>query len=189
MRVTVLRGGLDWRQRDTMSGKFTSISRYTNNFIVVLLSRSSLEPLISLDIVGTKLYCFSCYLPGPLQAQGDDILFSLRWFCFKKAWGRVFHVAATNSTAGRPFVKRYFLKGIAIGHTSEGCQSFTVLPADNSTLSRNCNKWTSGQVYEFSQITVTQARSLASFNTIVLFCFALLRALPSDVVLKWSCFS
>ena len=30
-----------------------------------------------------------------------------------------------------------------------------------------------GQVYEFSQITVTQARSLASFNTIVLSCFVL----------------
>ena len=58
-----------------MSGKFTSISSYINNFIVVLFSRSSLEALISLDLVGTKLYCFSCYLPGPLQAQGDDILF------------------------------------------------------------------------------------------------------------------
>ena len=62
----------------------------------------------------------------------------LRWFCFKKARGRVFHVATSNNTAGHHVVD-YFLK--AVGYTAETCQSFTVLPDDNSTLSLNCDEW------------------------------------------------
>ena len=37
---------------------FFNASCFQSKLLLMLLSRSSLEPLISLDLVGTKLYCF-----------------------------------------------------------------------------------------------------------------------------------
>lgn len=61
----------------------------------------------------------------------------LRWYCFKKTRGGVFHVATKNNTAG----KRVLDSFLRSQSTAVACGSFIRLPDDNSTISQHCNKW------------------------------------------------
>lgn len=94
-RVIIPKGGLDWKQKEIQSDKYTCISDYTNNFIAVN---------------GNALY----------RLKKMISFVQLRWFCFKRARGRLFHVVTTNNTAGHR-VLDYFLKWV--GHTAEACKS------------------------------------------------------------------
>ena len=62
----------------------------------------------------------------------------LRWYCFKKSRGTVFHVATTNNTAGQQ-VLDYFLENH--DKMATACESFTRFPDDNLTVSQLCHKW------------------------------------------------
>lgn len=65
----------------------------------------------------------------------------LRWYCFKKSRGRVFHVMTTNDTAGY-HVLEYFFENSDTPATA--CDSFIRLPDDNSTLAQKCHQWGGG---------------------------------------------
>ena len=65
----------------------------------------------------------------------------LRWYCFKKSRGRVFHVMTTHDAAGHR-VLDYFIE--SPDSPAKSCGSFTRLPDDNSTLAQNCRQWGGG---------------------------------------------
>lgn len=74
----------------------------------------------------------------------------LRWYCYKKNQGSVFHVMSKNNSAGHR-VLSFFLKSSK--KHAEACDSFVRLPDDNSTLSKDCQKWgyngTSGEINQW----------------------------------------
>ena len=97
----------------TRSNDYSSISNYSNNFLFA--TRHAVRKL------------------------REDINFhQLRWYCHKKTKGSVFHVLTKNNSAGHKVLK-YFLQSVKVH--AEACDSFIKLPDDNSTLSRNCQKW------------------------------------------------
>ena len=110
-----------WTKTDTLSTDYTSISNYLDNFLFI--SIKAIEDLRQ-----------------AIQFH------QLRWYCYKKKHGSVFHVMTKNSSAGHSVVD-YFLKNP--DNPAASCDSFDTLPKDNSTLSQNCaergdestNKW------------------------------------------------
>ncbi|KAJ7382432.1 hypothetical protein OS493_035081 [Desmophyllum pertusum] len=68
----------------------------------------------------------------------DDMGFTqIRFYCFKKKPGRVFHIMANKNTKGANVVK-FFTESETMPTV---CGSFTRLPDDNSSLAANCDKW------------------------------------------------
>ena len=68
----------------------------------------------------------------------EDIGFTqIRFYCFQKLVGRVFHIMTNNDVKGAKVVA-YFTTTNAM---PVACGSFTRLPDDNSSLAVNCNKW------------------------------------------------
>ena len=68
----------------------------------------------------------------------------LRFYCYKKNVGTVVHFMTNLNSLGEAVVK--FFTGESLSSTRpEACNSYTVLPDDNSTLSEDCNNvgWTS----------------------------------------------
>ena len=61
----------------------------------------------------------------------------IRFYCFKKKPGRVFLIMTSNDAKGGNVVK-FFTESDT---QPEACDSFTLLPDDNSTLARNCDMW------------------------------------------------
>ena len=61
----------------------------------------------------------------------------IRFYCFKKERGRVFHIM-TNTNASGANVVKYFTNSET---QPEACGSFTRLSGDNSTLAINCANW------------------------------------------------
>ena len=62
----------------------------------------------------------------------------IRYYCYKKASGRVFHIMTAPDTNGESVV-RYLTEDPSI--QPKACGSFTRLPGDNAILSENCDKW------------------------------------------------
>lgn len=71
------------------------------------------------------------------QLKNDIGFTQIRFYCFKKKAGRVFHIMTRNDTKGANVVE-FFTESDNI---PEACDSFTRLPDDNSTLARNCDMW------------------------------------------------
>jgi len=61
----------------------------------------------------------------------------IRFYCFKKERGRVFHIMTKTNTKGANVVK-FFTTSDTM---PVACGSFTRLPSDNSSLAANCDKW------------------------------------------------
>ena len=62
----------------------------------------------------------------------------LRFYCFKRKQGSIFHVMTKNNSAGYSVLDYFLVK--ANTHAA-ACGSFVTLPDDNSTLSQNCTRW------------------------------------------------
>ena len=71
------------------------------------------------------------------QLKIDMGFTQIRFYCFKKERGRVFHIMTNNNVSGANVVK-FFTDSETM---PEACGSFTRLPDDNSTLANNCAKW------------------------------------------------
>ena len=71
------------------------------------------------------------------QLKNDMAFTQIRFYCFKKKAGRVFHIMTNNDAKGAKVVE-FFTESDT---RPEACDSFTRLPDDNSTLARNCNMW------------------------------------------------
>ena len=71
------------------------------------------------------------------QLKIDMGFTQIRFYCFKKKRGRVFHIM-TNRNASGANVVEFFTDSDTI---PEACGSFTRLPDDNSTLAINCANW------------------------------------------------
>ena len=71
------------------------------------------------------------------QLKEDMGFTQIRFYCFKKEVGRVFHIMTNNDAKGADVVK-YFTTSDTM---PAACDSFTHLPDDNSTLAMNCDKW------------------------------------------------
>ena len=76
-------------------------------------------------------------IDGFNQLKEDMGFTQIRFYCFKKAVGRVFHIMTNNDAKGADVVK-YFTTSDTM---PAACDSFTRLPGDNSTLAVNCDKW------------------------------------------------
>ena len=71
-------------------------------------------------------------------ALHEDMAFTqIRFYCFKKKPGRVFHIMTNKNSTGTDVVK-YFTTS---DDMPVACGSFTRLPDDNSSLAANCDKW------------------------------------------------
>ncbi|KAL9987345.1 hypothetical protein ACROYT_G001635 [Oculina patagonica] len=71
------------------------------------------------------------------QLKIDMGFTQIRFYCFKKERGRVFHIMTNKDTKGANVIK-FFTDSDAM---PEACGSFTRLPDDNSTLANNCGNW------------------------------------------------
>ena len=61
----------------------------------------------------------------------------IRFYCFKKTSGRVFHIMTSNDSMGNDVVKFFTTSD----NLPEACGSFWRLPDDNSSLAVNCHQW------------------------------------------------
>lgn len=115
LKRTTIPGNLSdfWTKSPVLDRDYNSISNYKDNLLFV-------------SIKG-------------IQKLRQTVSFNqLRWYCFKKKQGSVFHVMTRNNSAGYR-VLDYFLKDATT--PAAACDSFVRLPDDNSTLSQNCAKW------------------------------------------------
>ncbi|KAJ7382431.1 hypothetical protein OS493_035080 [Desmophyllum pertusum] len=71
------------------------------------------------------------------QLKNDMGFTQIRFYCFKKETGRVFHIMTNKNTEGADVVK-FFTESDTM---PTACGSFTRLPDDNSSLAVNCDKW------------------------------------------------
>lgn len=68
----------------------------------------------------------------------EDMAFTqIRFYCFKKGRGRVFHIMTNKNSKGTDVVKYFTTSNVM----PVACGSFTRLPDDNSSLAANCDKW------------------------------------------------
>ena len=102
-----------WTKKQVTGRHYTSISNYGDNFLFAS-SRAVKELREAVNIK------------------------QLRWYCYKKQPGNIFHVMTRNNSAGYSALD-YFLLSPDVRATA--CDSFIRLPDDNSTLSQNCVKW------------------------------------------------
>ena len=71
------------------------------------------------------------------RLKNDTGFTQIRFYCFKKKRGRVFHIMTNMDTKGANVVK-FFTESDTL---PKACGSFTRLPDDNSSLAINCDKW------------------------------------------------
>ena len=71
------------------------------------------------------------------QLKNDMGFTQIRFYCFKKEAGRVFHIMTNNDAKGANVVEFFTESDTQPG----ACDSFTRLPDDNSTLAKNCDMW------------------------------------------------
>ena len=74
---------------------------------------------------------------GFTQLKHDMGFTQIRFYCFKKERGRVFHIMTNKNTKGANVVK-FFTTSDTM---PVACGSFMRLPDDNSSLAVNCDKW------------------------------------------------
>lgn len=97
----------------------------------------------------------------------------LRFYCHKKKVGTVFHIMTNINPLGEAVVD-YFIDNNQTSIRTQACGSYTVLPDDNSTLSRDCSKlggngthadgkwvasWVTADGYRLWQLILTRAYS------------------------------
>lgn len=74
---------------------------------------------------------------GLNQLKIDVGFTQIRFYCFKKKPGRVFHITTSKNTEGANVVK-FFTDSNVI---PKACGSFTRFSDDNSTLATSCTAW------------------------------------------------
>ena len=77
-----------------------------------------------------------------LQLRNDMSFQQLRFYCHKKKVGTVFHIMTNRNPLGEAVVNYFIDDNLTSDPSSrpQTCDSFTVLPNDNSTLSEDCTK-------------------------------------------------
>ena len=74
-----------------------------------------------------------------LQLKNELGFKQLRFYCHKKKVGTVLHMMTNLSPLGEAVVK-FFSNDNLASSRPQACGSYTVLPDDNSTLSKDCTK-------------------------------------------------
>ena len=74
---------------------------------------------------------------GFSQMKQDTGFTQIRFYCFKKTTGRVFHIMTNNDAKGSD-VLTFFTSS---DNQPAACGSFTRLADDNSTLAERCDRW------------------------------------------------
>ena len=82
------------------------------------------------------------------QLKQDMGFTQIRFYCFKKKAGRVFHIITNNDAKGADVIAFFTTSNT----TAVACGSFTRLPEDNSTLAVNCDKWSGSGLWGHPQI-------------------------------------
>ena len=72
-----------------------------------------------------------------LQLRNEIGFNQIRFYCHKKKVGTVFHIMTNVNPLGEAVVK-YFIDDNLASTRPQTCGSYTVLPDDNSTLSKDC---------------------------------------------------
>ena len=98
-------------------------SVHSDSYREILPKYSSNEHLLKID--------------GFSKLKEDMGFTQIRFYCFKKAPGRVFHVMTNKDSTGTDVMKFFTTSNTK----PVACGSFTRLPDDNSSLAVNCNKW------------------------------------------------
>ena len=111
----------DLRVRPLRISDYREISNYT----------------INRQIVPTRVY----------RKLKEDMGFDqLRFYCFKKTVGRVFHIKTALNQLGEAVVQHFTVDSVNETNKPKACGSFEVFKDDTSVLSQNCSKW--GQTSE-----------------------------------------
>lgn len=63
----------------------------------------------------------------------------IQFYCFKQKVGSVFHIKTNLNTFGEAVI-RFFTNDNQVSARPQTCGSYTVLPDDNSTISKDCKK-------------------------------------------------
>ncbi|XP_078383947.1 uncharacterized protein LOC144666390 isoform X2 [Oculina patagonica] len=74
-----------------------------------------------------------------LQLRNDMGFKQIRFYCYKRKVGNVFHIMTNFNPLGEAVV-RFLTDDNHVSTRPQACGSFTVLPDDNSTMSEDCNK-------------------------------------------------
>ena len=83
------------------------------------------------------------------QLKQDMGFSQIRFYCFKKTTGRVFHIMTSNDSMGNNVVKFFTTSN----DLPEACGSFWRLPDDNSSLAVNCHQWGSPKINKWGHKT------------------------------------
>ncbi|KAL9978841.1 hypothetical protein ACROYT_G016413 [Oculina patagonica] len=75
-----------------------------------------------------------------LQIRNKISFNQLRFYCQKKKVGTVFHIMTNINPLGEAVVRRFIDDNLALTRP-QACDLYTVLPDDNSTMSKDCSKW------------------------------------------------
>ena len=129
---------------------------FTNFFLLpivsggwLLISRFIMESLNSSNDSSTESDSYRTILPaytsnnqyllrsGFNQLKQDMGFTQIRFYCFKNATGRAFHIMTNEYTNGTKVVNFFTTSD----NIPVACGSFTRLPDDNSSLAVNCDKW------------------------------------------------
>ena len=105
-----------------------------------------------------------------LQLQYEIGFKQIRLYCHKKNAGTVFHIMTNVNPLGEAVVK-YFIDDNLVSTRPQACGSYTVLPDDNSTLSKDCSelgwnrthadgKWTLFYATGIGRIMAAMARKM-----------------------------
>ena len=134
----------------------TVLEVFTNFFLLpivsggwLLISRFIMETLNSSNDSSTESDSYRTILQaytsnnqyllrsGFNQLKQDMGFTQIRFYCFKNATGRAFHIMTNEDTNGTKVVNFFTTSD----NIPVACGSFTRLPDDNSSLAVNCDKW------------------------------------------------
>ena len=122
---------------NSLSGGWTLVSRF-----LMKDQDSQKETVVKSDSYREMLPNYNSnnqflFRDGFNQLKNDMGFTQIRFYCFKKKRGRVFHIMTNKNSKGADVVK-FLTKSNTM---PRACGSFTRLQDDNSSLAQNCDKW------------------------------------------------
>ena len=106
-------------------------------------------PLITSDYSEISNYTINHQIvpTGVYRTLKEDMGFDqLRFYCFKKTVGRVFHIKTALNQLGEAVVQHFTVDSVNEENKPKACGSFKVYEDDTSVLSQDCSRW--GQTSE-----------------------------------------
>ncbi len=122
------------------------------------------------DRIYSDFYSLSNYSDHHLTVQSTVLQLiknemgfkQLRFNCYKKKVGTVFHIMTNLNPLGESAVE-YFIDDNLASTRPQACGSYTILPDDNSTMSKDCSKLGWNGTYADGKWTRVEADGMFRF--------------------------